>query len=135
MNMIFKTVTMKEQPFLTQGDWQTDKDGNMVSTIAECEDWRFWAIVAIHEMVEYFICKLRGVTIEDCNKFDAMYEEGYRSGKIPLDKEAGYDKRCPYHRGHVWGDRFAWVLAKLLRVKIKDYNRYMDKLITDEVKK
>ncbi|MBF0555646.1 MAG: hypothetical protein HQK96_14040 [Nitrospirae bacterium] len=134
MNIIIKIVEQKEQKFLTQGDWRPDEHGDMIITITKCPDWRHEAGIAVHELVELYISKNLGITIEQCDEFDAMYEEGYRSGKIPLNKEPGYDKKCPYFLGHVWGDRFSFVLLWLLGVKWKDYVRETDKLIEDFVK-
>lgn len=132
-NIFVRVVKSSEQPFCTIGHWMYDKEGNLLILITKMKDWRYEFGVFIHEIVEWALCEYKGITVEECDKFDELYEEGYRTGKIPVKKEAGYDKHCPYHRGHVWGDRISWVIMVLLGVNWKDYNLDADRIIDEYV--
>jgi hypothetical protein len=93
------------------------------------KDFRHTLMVFLHEIVEVFLCIKDGITTEECDAFDEIYEQGYKDGTIPVEKEAGYDKKCPYRKGHVWGDRVSWFVGVLLGVNWKEYSRECDELI------
>lgn len=106
--MKIKFVTTNTAPggFTTVGYWrwsEPQNKGTLIIEVARFSDWRYSLAVWGHELIEALYCKLRGITTEECDNFDALYEEGYADGSIAKEKEAGDDRRCPYHWGHMAG--------------------------------
>jgi hypothetical protein len=137
-----KTIPHREHRFTTCGDWYEDENGVLQIRITDYklafpelsnkEAWMYEAGVFIHEIVEWLICEWMGVKTPECDDFDRKYEEMYTLKQIPKSQEAGYDKNCPYHRGHVAGDIASWLFCKVffgfLSFSWKKYDYYCDKL-------
>jgi hypothetical protein len=153
MKINILTIQQSEHRFTTIGDWKieyagiTRKCGRFVRSegitdftrpkeltiwITEMPDWRWWISVLVHELFEVCYCMVKGITNKECDEFDAYYETQYDAGLIPRSQEAGYDKRAPYHVGHVWGDRLSWIVDKLLRTNQKEMYAYFDTLMSIE---
>jgi hypothetical protein len=95
--------------FTTLGYWWFDEPqnkGTLNIEVVKLSDWRFEAAVWGHELIEILYCKIVGVTTEQADEFDAMYERGYANGSIPKSREPGHDPKCCYHWGHMMG--VAW---------------------------
>lgn len=146
MKINIYTVHQRQHRFTTIGDWKLEYHPRqpmpgrhrnahplvpreLTLWITEMPDWRWWISVLVHELVEVCYCMVKGITNKECDDFDAFYEAEYDAGRIPRSQEAGYDKRCPYRVGHVWGDRVSWVVDKLLRTDQKAMYAYFDKLM------
>ena len=143
------TIKQHEQRFTTIGDWKIlystitrrvggrkhegvidlTRPNELTIWITEMPDWRWWISVLVHELVEVCYCMLKGITNKECDDFDAWYETQYDAGLIPKSQEAGYDKRCPYRVGHVWGDRISWAVDKLLKTDQKAMYKHFDTLM------
>lgn len=124
------TIKQKDHRFTTIGDWKLElPDRKLTIWISEMPVWKWWISVLAHEVVEVAWCMYHGVSNQACDDFDAWYEKEYEAGRIPKSQEAGYDKRCPYRPGHVWGDRVSWVVDKLLRTDQKLMYEYFNKLV------
>lgn len=107
-------IPLMENRVTTLGDWGEDENGFWM-TITEMSDWRMEFLVLIHELTEWAICQYMGVTTEEADAFDALFEKEYAQGLHPIEQEAGFDKRCPFRKGHIWGARmerlFSWFLG------------------------
>jgi hypothetical protein len=128
-----KTITIEfipqyDQRFTTQGDWWETADTLQVR-VTQCDDWRYQVPVLMHELIEFFWCKAHGVTTEECDAFDVLFEQEYEDGKWNRTVEAGFDRRCPYRGGHKWGHKFERLTCWMLRVSWMKYEEYMDSLI------
>lgn len=129
MNINIEIIPQKEHRFTTIGDWWVDENGNLQVKISKMADWRYEIAVLFHELIEFFICKHLGITTEECDEFDAFYETQYEQGIIDRSKEAGFDKRCPYRKGHIWGARFERMIVFLLGASWKKYIKDCDDLM------
>jgi len=112
----------------TIGYWEVEGD---LLTIQVSEEMCFAnkAAVIFHELIEAFWCISKGVTTAECDEFDDMFEKEYEAGLWPYSVEAGFDKRCPYRKGHVWGSRFEWVVLKILGANKKECDAECNKLM------
>jgi hypothetical protein len=131
--MIPKIISLPitKQRFTTLGDWYEEEPGKFVITTSEMSDWRHEFLVLIHELTEWAICQAMGVSAANCDKFDSAWEREIEAGTKPLWAEAGFDKKCPYYRGHVWGARMERLFCYLLGCKWKDYTSACDDLIVE----
>jgi len=111
--------------YTTAADWTIKKD---VLTIWMCatKDWRYQAIVFMHEITEIFWCIKNGVTAKRADAFDSLWEKELEKGIHRPEEEAGFDKRCPYRGGHIWGARMEHLFCWILGVKWRVYCDYWD---------
>jgi hypothetical protein len=114
-------VPIEYQRFTTIGDWYEDKYGNFTISISYLYDWKYEFLVLIHELTEWAICQSMGVKTQACDDFDGLWESEIKKGIQDINTEAGFDRRCPYRRGHVWGARMERLFCFLLRASWKDY--------------
>lgn len=114
-------VPIERQRFTTLGDWWEENPGEFVIAITEMVDWRYEFLILVHELIEWAVCQQRGVSTRKADEFDEMWEQELAEGKHRVEDEAGFDRRCPYRMGHIWGCRAEWLLAGLLKVRWHDY--------------
>ena len=126
LTIFVRSIPMSWNLFSTAGNWGVGEDGSILVTLTETSDWRYQAIVLMHEMTEIFWCKNNAVTGEACDAFDAIWEKELNSGIHRPEEEAGFDKRCPYRGGHVWGARIEHLFCWILGVKWRVYCDYWD---------
>ena len=113
-----ETIPHEAQRYPTVGDWQW-KDGTLVIRVSELGDWRYNALVAVHELVEVLLCKHDGVTEESVDKFDIEYEK-QRDDK-DVESEPGDDNNAPYRKQHCVATGIERILAAELGVAWNDY--------------
>jgi hypothetical protein len=126
LDIEIRRVEITEIPFITLGHWFREKSGKLVILCVKLQRWQYEVAVILHELIEAVYCANKVITTEECDRFDAWWDEQVKAGVIPAAKEAGFDKRCPYHVGHIWGaraERFViWFLAGP-RINWKDYTK------------
>jgi hypothetical protein len=85
--------------------------------VSNCSDWRYSALLAVHELVEAIICYKDGITSEQVDQFDLQYNK--------TDYEPGDDIAAPYYKQHQIAMGFERMLAAELGV---DWNKYETEL-------
>ncbi len=118
MKIKIQTIPHKKQRYETIGDWYYDK-GNLIINVSDMGDWRYEALVAIHELIEERLCKSKGISQEAVDKFDMNWhnESSY--------DESGDDPQAPYHKQHV----IAGAIERLLALEMGvDWYKYTDTL-------
>ena len=118
MNITIKTIPQKEQRYETIGDyWFIRKESpptnfNLEIRVSETGNWKYEALVAIHELVEVLLCKDRGISEPDIMAFDKAFE----AKRKPDDKdsEPGDDPAAPYGKEH----RFAENIERLVAAEL-----------------
>ncbi len=105
MKLEIQFIPHAQHRFTTIGHWFVKND---VLTIQISQEicWENKVLTLLHELIEAAICIRQGITTEQCDAFDALFEAEYALGIWPKSVEAGFDPRCPYGKGHVWGTRF-----------------------------
>jgi hypothetical protein len=93
MRIEIKTVDPSAMRYPTAGDWEWLPDGALMLKVPEYGGNDVSVLlVAIHEMVEAYLCKRDGISDEEVTKFDT---------DNPKLEEPGDDPRAPYHRQHM----------------------------------
>ena len=93
MRIEVKTVDPSAMRYPTAGDWEWLPDGALMLTVPEYGGNDVSVLlVAIHEMIEAYLCKRDGITDEQVTQFDI---------DNPLLEEPGDDLAAPYHKQHV----------------------------------
>jgi hypothetical protein len=121
MRIVIETVKHAEQRYDTVGDWQYDttKD-EMLIRVSEMGHWKFNFLVALHELVEWAICRDDGVTDKEVDTFDIHY-----AGSCD---EPGDDLDAPYWYGHQVASGIERSAAAAMRVNWTEYNRRIQEL-------
>ena len=117
MKIRIKTKPMKSMRYCSVGDWQFLPDGTLLITVADMGNPYYEFLVARHEMDEAILCRKRGLTTEDVDKFDMAYEG---------DGEPGDDPASPYHKEHAFATDAEMPMAKELGVDLAEYDRVLD---------
>jgi hypothetical protein len=101
-------------------------DGTFEIWLCYTSDWRYQFIVLAHELTEWAWCIKHNVTAESADGFDAIWEAEIHMGLHGPEQEAGFDRRCPYRGGHVWGARIERIMCFILGVSWSRYCTYWD---------
>lgn len=93
MRIEVKTVDPSAMRYPTAGDWEWLPDGALMLKVPEYGGNDVSVLlVAIHEMIEAYLCKRDGITDEMVTKWDT---------DNPLLEEPGDELAAPYHKQHV----------------------------------
>lgn len=121
MNIVIKTIPRDEmRPEVDGADWFWDEQGDLQVRVCPMSDWRYEALLAIHEATEAIICKHNGVTQQQVDKFDAAYDASHAD-----DVEAGDDPAAPYKLEHCFATAIERILCGALGVDWKTYDDEM----------
>lgn len=109
----------------TIGDWQFDELGNLKITIKTCEE-KLFIPLAIHEFVEAILCRARGISECQVDKWDMeIYPQICK--KTSLFDEAGEHTDCPYYKEHSAATVFERVMVSELGMKWQEYEENLPK--------
>lgn len=113
-------VEQKRQRYETIGDWQTDRPSydTVVVTQLPSDDHSF--LIAIHELVEMYLCKKDGITQQQVDEWDKTFE-GFS------DQEPGEHSQSPYRWQHQRAETVERVLAEILGVDWSFYQKEIDR--------
>lgn len=87
------------------------------------KDQRYIFLVALHELIEYELCKMNGITDREVVAFDVNFEEERRRNLHPLEAEPGNDPRAPYRNEHGFATMIEMMVAQKLGVKWSAYEK------------
>ena len=78
-----RTVPHWRQRYPTVGDWQTPVPGHVTITVSAMSDWRYEALVMLHEAVEAAICQHRGISEAAVDEWDKAWDGDGEPGDTP----------------------------------------------------
>jgi len=118
MNIALKSIPHKEQRYETCGDWVFFPNGSLSITVSDTgnEDHAF--LVALHEMVEAWLCQKRGIPEQSITDFDVAYEAARPEGD---DSEPGDQPDAPYQKEHQFATKIERMMAEELGVDWDEY--------------
>jgi hypothetical protein len=99
------------------GDWHyDDRRDEVVAQIAvpkfsRGSNYAAW-LIAIHELVELFLCARQGVTQREADAFHASHQDS---------DEYGDELDCPYYEQHQIADAVEKLLCGAIGIRWKDY--------------
>ncbi len=114
-------VPHRKQRYETVGDWIPGKPAEI--RVSRMKDQRYVFLVALHEMVEYELCKKNGISDREVVAFDVNFEAERRGNLHPLEAEPGNDPRAPYRDEHDFATMIEMMVAQKLGVKWSDYEK------------
>lgn len=102
--------------YKTVGDWTVDGSAIDV-TVAAMEDGRYNFLIAVHELIEAFLCHRDGVTMQDVDRYDFAHQDEDDPGLAPA---------APYHTQHLAAFAVEILLAGVLGVDWRAYTVAVD---------
>lgn len=127
MKILIESINHEDQRYETCGDWKFDEDGTLNIWVSKIDDWRYEALIALHEFAEAIMCLKHGITTEIADSFDIKFEEERTRG-LHGNKEPGDAKDCPYRRYHQIATLLERALAIMLNVKWREYEEAVNSL-------
>ena len=139
MQVRIRTIPHEGQRYPTSGDWRFfgsqhiegtfEVDDMLEVSVSRMDDWRYEALVGIHEAIEALLCKKDGVTGESVDRFDMFYEDARAKNReffpcgcaMSATSEPGDDIHAPYRAQHVAATLVETFLAEKLGVSWADY--------------
>ena len=113
--IISKTIPSKWQYYETAGNYFFTSKGDIIIFVSEwTREYEF--LIMIHEMVEAFLTRKRGIPEESISKFDIEFN------KKDLPGEPGDHKDAPYRKEHHFAEKIEKLLAKELGINWKKYD-------------
>jgi len=109
-------IDPSENRYGTVGDWMFAENGDILVTTTKCGNADSEFLVAIHELIEAYLCLREGITEEEVNAWDV---------NNPYLEEPGDSRNAPYHRQHAIAMRTEKFLADLMRV---DWEQHQQKV-------
>lgn len=116
LNIDIKTIPQSEHRYETLGDYWDDPDGSthIRVTNLKSEDSEF--LVALHELIEQYLLKKRGISELDVKAFDIAFEKERAEGKWDEYAEPGDDPRAPYRQEHFIAESIERITAAFIGV-------------------
>ncbi len=114
-------VPHKKQRYETVGDWIPGRPAQI--RVSRMKDQRYVFLVALHEMIEYELCKMHGITDREVVAFDVNFEAERRLNLHPLEAEPGDHPKAPYKNEHEFATMIEMMVAQKLGVSWSDYEK------------
>ena len=118
MKITIETIPHTSQRYPTVGDYTLSPEGTIEIKVSVCADWRYEALVAVHELVEALLCIERGIPFDAIDRWDM----GVR------DADPGANPAAPYHLEHQAAETIERILANELGVSWAIYENYLESL-------
>lgn len=116
MDILLRTATKMRYP--TAGDYY-EENGKLVIEAFDQGDPDKNFLIQLHEIVEHYLTKKRGITNEQIDAFDFEYEEN--RAEDDDTSEPGDDPNCPYRKEH----RFAMIVEQMMAHELGvDWHEY-----------
>ena len=115
----------KKQRYNTVGDYYETKKKWKIK-VSDLPGWKFEALIAIHELVEFMLCHDRKIDFREVDEFDMAFDA--KRGKNNAD-EPGDEPDAPYYKEHQFSTKVEKMLAKELKVNWKEYVLAQGKLM------
>lgn len=125
MKIVIETIPHGEQRYETAGDWFLDPDGTVRIRVSDLGRESFNNLLIVHELVEWMLCRARGIDAATVDAFDLAYIKQGRQG------EPGDDFMAPYWHEHQFAEGFERLLGAELSVNWDEYDRCVEALFEE----
>ena len=119
MRIVVQTVPLLEQRYSTLGDYWVDGDGTVQVRVTEMGDEYHEMLCAVHEVIEFFLCKRRGIPEPDIMAFDLAHPE------LP---EPGEHPDAPYRKEHAFAEHIEYLIARQMNIPWDVYEAAAEKV-------
>ena len=132
----FDIAEPDEMRYDTVSDWvftQADDGVHLNITIVDTgRDYTNY-LLQTHEVVEAILCRMAGITGEEVDSFDRMFEAEREEGDFI--SEPGDDPRAPYHNQHTLAELVERMIAMYFSMSWGTYMDIIEMVFKDVVTK
>ena len=121
MSYVVSQVSHRRQRYDTVGDWIPGQPVRI--HVSRMKDERYVFLVALHELIEYELCRMNGITDREVVEFDTNFEKERRARLHSFDAEPGNDPRAPYREEHGFASMIERMVAQKMGVSWPAYER------------
>jgi hypothetical protein len=119
--MKYKIETKDVMRYPTCGDYYKENDYTKIEIKTQLnEDYEF--LIMIHELIEEYLTRKRGIKEQDIMDFDLLWEESDE----PKEDEPGNCKYAPYYKEHRFSENIERLICADLGI---DWFKYENDLI------
>lgn len=122
---ILEVIEHKLQRYPTVGDWIVKPCEPTVIRSSRLSSLQREFCVLIHELVECYLCQMRGISDADVTAFDEAFEKARPDGD---DSEPGDSPEAPYRKEHFFATTIERLVAAELGIDWADYERELNEL-------
>ena len=123
LNIHIKTIPNDKQRYPTVGDYWQEGDTTEYRVSEMNTDYEF--LVAIHELIESYLTKRRGIEWEAIDAFDKEFETNRQTGNV---EEPGNSPLAPYYKEHRFAENIERQVALALGVDWFEYDKTVNEL-------
>lgn len=117
-----KTIPHENQAYETVGNYR-DLEGGLLVEVSEMNNPDYEFLVIIHELVEWYLTRKRGISDEQIVSFDKRFEEMRAAyPDIIKNAEPGNHPGAPYKLEHRFAESIERRVANELGVEWKAYD-------------
>jgi hypothetical protein len=128
-DMVILFIPHNQHRYDTVGDYcyfkSEDGSKSLLVAITRLSDWRYSALVLVHELVELFIVLKQGIKIETIDEFDMDFENRRKPGNTD---EPGDSPKAPYRFAHCVATGVERIVAAVLGVCWSTYEKEINSL-------
>lgn len=117
MDVRIQTIPHAAQRYPTLGDWYFKHKDILKINISDLENRDYEFLIMVHELVEAYLCLVRGISFEEVDNFDKTFTG---------DGEPGDSPAAPYHREHFFALFIEQKLAAELGIDWEEYGRFIE---------
>lgn len=128
MRIEIETIPHKKQRYNTCGDYWIDEDDNLQIRISDLGNTDYEFLIALHELIEAYLCLKDGIDFDKITKFDEHFEEMRKAFPTLVgEMEPGDHEKAPYHKWHRLASMIERNIAdNMARLEDKDPNEYFE---------
>jgi hypothetical protein len=133
LDIHIRTIPHGSQRYNTVGDWvffEGPSGPALDVLVSELSNHQRELLIAVHELVEAFLCEYKGITNEGVDRFDLNFD--FEKGG---EGEPGDDPRCPYAKPHGIASSVERLVATELGVSWSEYEAELGLLALEWKKK
>lgn len=108
------------------GDYWYDNEETHEIRVSNMDNEDAEFLVAVHELIESYLCRKRGVSEASITDFDAKFENmRIENSDIVGKQEPGSMMTAPYHREHVFAEKIERLVAEEIGLSWEEYENLM----------
>lgn len=130
LHIYIDTIPHAEHRYPTVGDyWDVPAHGiyppRTEVRVSDMGNTDYEFLVAIHELIELYLCKKRGISEDSITEFDMEFEKNRPPDNLD---EPGNSLAAPYHAEHIFATSIEQLVAAELGVNWDEYDKTVNSL-------
>jgi hypothetical protein len=129
LDIHIKTIPHEEHRYPTLGDYWKTENGKQEIRISDMGNDDYAFLVAVHELIEWYLTEKRGIKEEDIKAFDEKFETERLQGLHADEEDGGMDPRAPYIKEHTLATNIEKELTRELGIAWDKYSADITKKV------